>query len=199
MGKLQNFWDENTPNKIIAIAGLSIILVCICAICIIIAISGWLIFEDQSLSETLAVPSTPPIEPIETTAQDATDFLISYMEYYEQYVSLFDQIAVEGQKYNNDKSAFNDPGWQQTLRQILDEVDTLTNQMKGITYPAADFLELQKLTIEFAEESESFTKFFRLWLDTGDDQHEDAATEVGNQLIETLNALEAEALRLLNK
>ncbi len=201
MGKLQNFWNENTPNKIIAIVGLSIILVCICAICIIIAISGWLIFEDRSLDETLAIPATPPmaIAPTDIPAQNSTDFLISYVEYYEQYASLFDQLAAEGEKYDNDKSVFSNPGWQQSLRKTLDEVDALTNQMKDIAYPSADFLELQKLTLEFAEENESFTKFFRLWLDTGDDQHEDTAIEVGNQLIETLNALEAEALRLLNR
>jgi len=48
MKKLQTLWNASTQNKIIIFALLFLILFCLLAICIIIGISGFILFGDPS-------------------------------------------------------------------------------------------------------------------------------------------------------
>ena len=211
MKKLQLFWGENRQNKVITILILLIVLCCILTICTTITgVSAWLLFSDTPA--TSAHPSyypteTPPtLIPFPTTippTQENTNLEIKYLIQFNEnlilYHSLIEQVSILGAAYKENPDLFYDPQWRDSIKEKLDEIDDLTNIIKNNTSAPENFIELQELNIEFANQSELFTKNFRLWLDTGDKQYDEAGSIAGQSVIEIMQAMTAKIEELQNR
>ncbi|MCP4142204.1 MAG: hypothetical protein GY755_18320 [Chloroflexi bacterium] len=57
MKKLQDFWNANGQNKFIILALLFLIMICILSICIIIGISGSIVFGASASTPTSCQPT----------------------------------------------------------------------------------------------------------------------------------------------
>jgi len=207
MKKLKLFWGGSTQNKVISIFILLIISCCILAACVIVGVSAWLI-----VSDTPATSAPPPSYPTETTeptqvaaplTQENTnpelEYTLQWQENLLLYQSLIEQVSIFGAAYKENPDLFYDSQWSDGIKEILDEIDDLTNITKNDTSAPEDFIELQKMYAEFAIQSEIYTRNFRLWLDTGDKQYDEAGSIAGQAMIEILQAMTTEVEALQNR